>query len=60
MREPLFILRSKQVPDWYIAEQAGSWGRMGTKQEAMQKPEGWWLANLAPDWKKHFTLEKAD
>lgn len=60
MIEPLFILRSIKVPDWYIAEQAGGWGRMGTKDEAMKKPETWWLSNLSPDWKKHFVLEKAD
>lgn len=60
MREPLFTVRSIQVPDYYVAERAGGWGRMGTKEEAMKMPEAWWLANLSPDWRKHWVMEKAD
>jgi hypothetical protein len=56
----LYRIRSISVPDFYVAERAGGWGRMGTKEEALKETEEWWLANLAKDWKKHFVMEEAD
>lgn len=56
--EPLFVIRSISCPDLYVAERAGGWARMGKVDEAMQQTEKWWLANVAPDWEKHFTMEK--
>lgn len=56
--QPLYRVRSIKVPDFYVAEQAGGWGRMGTKEEGMKETKEWWETNLAPDWKKHWVMEE--
>lgn len=56
----MYRVRSIAVPTFYVCEQAGSWGRMGNKDEAMQKAAWWWKENLAPGWEKNFVLEKVD
>lgn len=56
--EKLYRVRSITCPNLYVAERAGSWAGMGKVDEAMQKTEEWWLANLAKDWKKHFIMEE--
>jgi hypothetical protein len=56
----LYRVRSLAVPKLYVCQEAYGWGRMGTKEEAMQKTAQWWKENLAPDWEKHFLLEQVD
>ena len=56
----LYTVRSRTCPDLYIAEQAGSWGRMSKKEEAMKKTREWWNANLSKGWRKNFVVEKAE
>jgi hypothetical protein len=58
--EQLYHIRSIKVPDFYVTGRAGGWGRMGTKEEALKETKGWWLANLANDWEKHFVMEEVD
>jgi hypothetical protein len=54
----LYRVRHLDVPDWYIAQRAGSFGRIGTKSEAMQQTQQWWEENLSTGWQKYFMLEK--
>lgn len=56
----LYRARSKAVPDWYIAQRASHYGRIGTLEEAMSATRKWWKENLAPGWEKFFELEEVD
>lgn len=56
----LYCIQSIKVPDFYVAERMGGMGRMGTKEEAIKETKEWWIANLAPDWSKHFIMEEAE
>jgi hypothetical protein len=52
--------RSIAVPDWYVAERAAHYGRIGKLEEAMTATKEWWEENLAPGWEKFFDLEEVE
>lgn len=55
-----YRVRSIQVPDWYVAERMGSYGRMGTLDEAMQNTKEFWEKNLNHNWRSYFVMEPVD
>jgi hypothetical protein len=55
-----YRVRSIQVPDWYVAQRSGSFGRMAGIAEAMQETKEFWLNNLNPNWRSYFVMEPVD
>jgi hypothetical protein len=55
-----YRVRSIDVPEWYVAERMGSFGRMGTLQEAMQETKEFWKTHLNSNWERYFTMEPVE
>lgn len=59
---PLYRCKSPDADKFpasaYIAQQAGSWGRLGSKEEAMKQTKKWWDDNMSTQAKEYYVLER--
>lgn len=57
--QKLFVAKEKRT-HLYVAQGAGTWGRLEKdKNAAMKKPKSWWLENLSRTALSDFVLEEA-